>query len=87
MKVEKMMSNFDYTDGETIFEGYMAFNGDKKSQRPCVLVGHAWDGPNEHFNLMAETLSKNGFIGFAIDVYGKGVRGKLAIDFLNEIFS
>ncbi|MBX9768250.1 MAG: dienelactone hydrolase family protein [Bdellovibrionales bacterium] len=72
-----MMGFFDYTDGETIFEGFMALNGDKKSKRPCVLVGHAWSGPSEHFNLLAETLSKNGFIGFAIDVYGKGVRGKV----------
>lgn len=71
------MSYFDYTDGETIFEGYLALNGDQTTKRPCVLVGHAWSGPSEHFNLIAEALSKNGFIGFAIDVYGKGVRGQL----------
>lgn len=71
------MSYFDYTDGETTFEGYMALGGDYKSRRPCVLVGHAWDGPNEHFNRVTENLSKYGFIAFAIDVYGKGVRGKV----------
>ncbi|NJM10396.1 MAG: dienelactone hydrolase family protein [Bdellovibrionaceae bacterium] len=71
------MNNFDYTDGITTFEGHWALNGDTKSIRPCVLVGHAWSGPSEHFNLVAKALSKNGFIGFAIDVYGKGVRGKV----------
>jgi dienelactone hydrolase len=71
------MSSFDYTDGNTIFEGYLALNGDTESRRPCVLVAHAWSGPSEHFNLVAETLAKKGLIGFAIDVYGKGVRGKV----------
>lgn len=71
------MSYFDYTDGETTFGGYLALNGDNKTQRPCVLVGHAWSGPSEHFNIVADTLSKHGFIGFAFDVYGKGVRGEV----------
>lgn len=74
------MSYFDYTDGETTFQGYISLNGDEKTQRPCVLVGHAWDGPNEHFNLIAENLSKKGFIAIVIDVYGKGVRGKVDAD-------
>lgn len=69
------MSFFDYSDGETTFEGFMALNGDNYTKRPCVLIGHAWSGPSEHFNSIANTLAKSGFIGFAIDVYGKGVRG------------
>jgi len=71
------MSKFDYTDGEKVFEGYLALTSDSQSRRPCVLVGHAWSGPSEHFNQVAEALSKNGFVGFAIDVYGKGIRGKI----------
>ena len=71
------MSKFDYTDGETTFEGYLALNNDEKTKRPCVLVGHAWDGPNEHFNILADSIAKNGFIALAFDVYGKGVRGKI----------
>jgi dienelactone hydrolase len=71
------MSTLNYTDGDTTFEGYLALNNDNKTKRPCVLVGHAWSGPSEHFNLIAENLSKNGFIGFAFDVYGQGVRGKV----------
>lgn len=69
------MSYFDYTDGETTFEGFMALNKDQKGPRPCVLVGHAWSGPGEHFNALAEELAEQGYLGFAIDVYGKGVRG------------
>lgn len=74
------MSKFEYTDGETIFEGYWASRHDSKSTRPCVLVGHAWSGPGEPFNQLAETLASRGFIGFAIDVYGKGQRGKVDAD-------
>lgn len=34
------MSKFEYTDGETTFEGYLALNGDNFSKRPCVLVAN-----------------------------------------------
>lgn len=74
------MSNFEYTDGDTIFEGYWASDQNSKAPRPCVLVGHAWSGPDEHFNQIAQTLAEKGFIGFAIDVYGKGLRGKIDAD-------
>lgn len=71
------MSYFDYSDGETKFQGYWASNGDDTSKRPCVLVGHAWSGPDAYFNKLAEEIAKRGFIAFAIDVYGKGVRGEV----------
>ena len=41
------------------------------------MVAHAWDGPNDHFNSLVDDFSKKGFVGFAIDVYGKGKRGKI----------
>jgi dienelactone hydrolase len=71
------MSAYEYSDGDTLFEGYLAIDQTKQTKRPCVMVAHAWDGPNDHFNSLADTLAKKGFIGFAIDVYGKGKRGKI----------
>ena len=71
------MSLYEYSDGDTLFEGYLAIDQDQKTKRPCVMVAHAWDGPNDHFNSLAEKLAKKGFLGFAIDVYGKGKRGKI----------
>lgn len=71
------MTQFEYTDGETLFEGQLALNGDTTTRRPCVLVAHAWNGPSEPFFRIAEDLSQKGYLGFAIDVYGKGVRGKV----------
>lgn len=36
------------------------------------MIAHSWDGPNDHFNSLDDDFSKKGFVGFAIDVYGKG---------------
>jgi dienelactone hydrolase len=71
------MNKYEYSDGETIFEGYLAIPSEAKEKRPCVLIAHAWDGPNDHFNSIADDFSKKGYIAFAIDVYGKGKRGKI----------
>jgi dienelactone hydrolase len=67
-----------YTDGETTFEGHLSYASNER--RPCVLIGHAWDGPNSHFNAMADELAQSGYLAFALDVYGKGVRGRIDAD-------
>lgn len=71
------MGLFEYTDGETVFEGYLSGEQLNGQRRPCILIAHAWDGPNEHFNKMADEFASRGFVAFALDVYGKGVRGKI----------
>lgn len=71
------MSFFDYTDEEKTYEGFIALNGDSTTKRPCVLVVHAWSGLTKHFCEIAKKLSNDGYIGFAIDIYGKGIRGKV----------
>lgn len=74
------MGQFEYTDGSIEFEGYVCVDPRDDQKRPCILIAHAWDGPNEHFNQMAEAYANKGYVGFAIDVYGKGVRGKIEGD-------
>lgn len=71
------MSAYEYSDGNTLFEGYLAIDQNQKTKRPCVMIAHAWDGPNDHFNSLADNFAQKGFVGFAIDVYGKGNRGKI----------
>lgn len=71
------MPKYDYTDGQTTFQGYMALPKINAEKAPCILVAHAWDGPNDYFNALADALAAKGFIAFAIDVYGKGQRGKI----------
>lgn len=66
----------EYSDGTTTFEGYVA-TPSTPDRRPGILVGHAWDGPNSHFNAMADAFASQGYVAFALDVYGKGVRGRI----------
>jgi dienelactone hydrolase len=66
------MERCEYTDGETVFEGALSV-GPGADRRPCVLVAHAWDGRNDRFDAVADSFARDGFVGFAIDVYG--VRG------------
>jgi len=40
-----------------------------------VLVAHAWAGQDDFAREQARMLAELGYVGFAIDVYGKGRRG------------
>jgi dienelactone hydrolase len=65
----------EYWDGQVLCEGHVALNTLSRVRRPCVLIAHAWDGPNEQVRDKASHLARMGYLGFALDVYGKGVRG------------
>lgn len=64
---------FDYSGGGKTFEGYLA--RPYTANAPIILVAHAWAGQGDHEREAADKLAGLGYIGFAIDVYGKGNRG------------
>ena len=64
---------FNYSDGGETYEGYLA--RPDTDNAPIVLVSHAWGGQSDHEREAADKLAALGYIGFAIDVYGKGQRG------------
>ncbi|WP_241757980.1 dienelactone hydrolase family protein [Myxococcus landrumensis] len=70
----------EYREGETVFEAYVTWAARSDARRPCVLLAHAWDGLNEPMRAKAEELATLGYVCFALDVYGKGVRGGVADD-------
>jgi dienelactone hydrolase len=70
----------EYRDGEVLCEGHVALNTLSRARRPCVLIAHAWDGPNGQVRAKASDLARMGYLGFALDVYGKGVRGGASDD-------
>ena len=70
----------DYSDGELICEAYVAYDESQTSKRPCVLVSHQWSGQSDAERKKAEQLAQLGYVGFAIDIYGKNVRGGLLDD-------
>lgn len=65
----------DYRDGDTDLQGYVAWDDAVAGQRPGVMVSHAWAGRSKLENGKAEALAKLGYVGFAIDNFGKGVLG------------
>lgn len=68
----------DYTDGGETFEAYAAYDAaalEKNEKRPCILVSHAWGGQSDFEREKAEKLAGLGYVGFALDIYGKGKRG------------
>jgi len=64
----------EYRQGDTVLQGYLAWDGAKTGTRPGVLIVHEWTGINDHIRQRAEMLAKSGYIAFAADIYGKGVR-------------
>lgn len=68
------MTKLTYTDGDQICEGYVAIPAGK-GPFPAVLIAHNWAGQSDADNGIADRLAAQGYVGFAIDVYGEGTRG------------
>lgn len=66
----------EYQDSQTILEGYCAFDSTVSGKRPVILIAHDWSGCNEFVCNKADKLAELGYIGFAIDMYGKGIKGE-----------
>ncbi len=64
----------EYKQGNTVLEGYLAYDDAIGGKRPGVLVVHAWMGLSEYEQRRARELAALGYIAFAADIYGKGVR-------------
>lgn len=66
----------EYSEGDTKLEGYVAYDENFSGKRPAIIVAHDWSGRNEFACKKAEKLAELGYIGFALDVFGKGIIGK-----------
>jgi len=66
----------EYRDGETVLEGYLAYDDISDAKRPGILVVHEWMGLGPYVKHRAEQLAELGYVAFAADIYGKGVRVK-----------
>jgi len=61
-----------YTQGHQVLQGFLAWSDAAKGKRPGVLVVHEWWGHNDHARNQAKRLAEAGYVGFALDLYGKG---------------
>lgn len=65
----------DYTasDGQAM-QGYVAYDDAAKTSRPGILIAHDWMGIGQFTRDKAVKLAKEGYVAFAVDVHGKGIR-------------
>jgi len=66
----------EYKQDGTVLEGVLAYDDAVKGKRPGILVVHEWMGINEHTLQKTKDLAAMGYVAFAADIYGKGVRPK-----------
>lgn len=65
----------EYQDGDTTLEAYVSWDDSMSGPRPGVLVAHDWTGRRDFATGKADEMAKLGYVGFALDMYGKGVFG------------
>ena len=65
----------DYPINGKTHQAFMAWDDSVAGERPAVLVSHAWGGRSAFEEDKARWLASLGYAGFALDMYGKGIRG------------
>ena len=85
LRAEIKTETIEYKEGDTVLEGFVAYDTAVSGRRPAVLVAHQWKGLGAYEKKRAEMLAQMGYLAFAVDIYGKGIRttdraeaGKLA---------
>src|SRR4051812_19878718 len=68
--------NVEYKDGNTTLEGVVAYDDQKTTLHPGIVVVHDWMGLGEDTINRVKMLADLGYTAFAADIYGKGVRPK-----------
>lgn len=66
----------EYKVGNVTCEGFLAYDDAVTGKRPGVLVIHQWMGLTEYERSRCEQLAGLGYVAFAADMYGAGVRPK-----------
>lgn len=67
----------EYKHGNAVLEGYLAYDdaiATPIQKRPGVLIVHEWTGLGSYVQGRAKQLAELGYVAFAVDMYGKGIR-------------
>jgi len=65
----------DYSHDGTALDAFLVGGSDTAQPCPAVLVAHAWGGRGQVEEDAARRLAELGYVGAAIDMFGRGVRG------------
>ena len=66
-------SKLEYRHDDTVLEGFLAYQDN--TPKPAVIICHAWKGRDQFVCDKAIEIAQRDYVGFALDVYGKGVLG------------
>lgn len=61
-----------YTADSVEMKGFLCYDAKLEGKRPGVIVVHEWWGHNEHSRNSARKLAEDGYVAFALDMYGNG---------------
>jgi dienelactone hydrolase len=74
VRAELVKSTIEYSQGDTLLEGYLVYDDAFEGRRPGIVVVHDWMGFGDYGNQRADMLAALGYVALAGDIYGKGVR-------------
>ena len=67
-----------YQDGDLKLEGFVAYDSElvekANGKAPGVLVVHQWTGLTDYEKRRCRELAALGYVAFALDIYGQGIR-------------
>jgi dienelactone hydrolase len=72
LKADIRSQQVEYKDGDTVCEGYLAYDDTNTEIRPAVLVCPEWWGLDDYPKHRADQLAKMGYVAFVADIYGQG---------------
>src|SRR5512142_629209 len=73
-RADVVTKTIEYRQGDTVLVGTLAYDSGGPAKKPGVIIFHQWMGVTAYERMRAEQLAKLGYVAFAADVYGKGVR-------------
>jgi dienelactone hydrolase len=75
-RADIVTESIDYEHNGVKFTGTIAYDNASEGKKPGILVVHDWMGHGPFSIGKAKDLAKLGYVGFAIDMYGTGVKPK-----------
>ncbi len=63
-----------YGEGDPKLEGFLVTDDAWRGPRPVVLIIHDWNGLGDYEKKRARMIAQLGYVAFAVDIYGQGVR-------------
>lgn len=63
-----------YQDESQSYEGVIAYDSETNASSPIIMIAHAYGGQAQFDVDKAIALAELGYVGFAIDYYGQGIR-------------